>query len=52
VLLLGFSAYMPAADAIGAILLYRVLYYLVPAAIGALIFASHEIWVTAKGEPK
>lgn len=52
VLLLGFSAYMPAADAIGAILLYRVLYYLVPAAIGALIFASHEIWVTAKGELK
>jgi uncharacterized membrane protein YbhN (UPF0104 family) len=52
VLLLGFSAYMPAADAIGAILLYRVLYYLVPAAIGALIFASHEIWVTAKGESK
>ncbi len=52
VLLLGFSAYMPAADAIGAILLYRVLYYLVPAAIGALVFGSHEIWLTAKGEEK
>jgi uncharacterized membrane protein YbhN (UPF0104 family) len=52
VLLLGLSGYMPAADAIGAILLYRVLYYLVPAAIGALIFASHEVWLRAKGERK
>ena len=50
VLLLGLSVYMPPADAIGAILLYRVLYYLIPAAIGALSFASHEIWLTAKGE--
>jgi uncharacterized membrane protein YbhN (UPF0104 family) len=49
VLLLGLSAYMPAADAIGAILLYRVLYYLIPAAIGALSFASHEIFLSAKG---
>jgi len=48
VLLLGLSPYMPPASAIGAILLYRVLYYLIPAAIGALGFAAHEIWVTTK----
>jgi uncharacterized membrane protein YbhN (UPF0104 family) len=52
VLLLGLSGYMPASQAIGAILLYRVLYYLIPAAIGALSFASHEIWLTTKGEPQ
>ncbi len=48
VLLLGLSVYMPPASAIGAILLYRVLYYLIPAAIGTLCFAVHEIWVTTK----
>jgi uncharacterized membrane protein YbhN (UPF0104 family) len=41
---------MPPASAIGAILLYRVLYYLIPAAIGALGFAAHEIWVSMKGK--
>ena len=50
VLLLGLSEYMQPATAIGAILLFRVLYYLVPASIGALCFASHEIWLTTKGE--
>jgi uncharacterized membrane protein YbhN (UPF0104 family) len=50
VLLLGLSAYMPASQAIGAILLYRVLYYLIPASVGALIFASHEIFISAKGQ--
>ena len=49
VLLLGLSAYMPPASAIGAILLYRVLYYLIPAALGAILFAAHEIWATTKG---
>jgi uncharacterized membrane protein YbhN (UPF0104 family) len=39
---------MPPASAIGAILLYRVLYYLIPAILGALGFAAHEIWVTTK----
>ncbi len=50
VLLLGLSVYMPPASAIGAIFLYRVLYYLIPAAIGALGYAAHEIWVTTKGK--
>ena len=48
VLLLGLSAYMPPASAIGAILLYRVIYYLIPAAVGALCFGVHEIWANAK----
>jgi uncharacterized membrane protein YbhN (UPF0104 family) len=49
-LLLGFSPYMPAASAIGAILLFRVIYYLVPASIAGLLFAGHEIVLTTKGE--
>lgn len=49
VLLLGLAGYMNPADAIGAILLFRVLYYLLPAALAALCFAGHEIWITAKG---
>jgi uncharacterized membrane protein YbhN (UPF0104 family) len=50
VLLLGLSGYLDPATAIGAILLFRVLYYLVPASVAALCFASHEIYLTATGE--
>jgi uncharacterized membrane protein YbhN (UPF0104 family) len=39
---------MPAADAIGAILLFRVIYYLIPATAAGLAFAIHEILLTAK----
>jgi uncharacterized membrane protein YbhN (UPF0104 family) len=49
-LLLGLSPYLAPAPAIGAILLFRVLYYLVPAAAAALWFAAHEIFLTAKGQ--
>ncbi len=48
VLLLGLSPYEPAAAAIGAILLFRVLYYLLPASAAGLCFAAHEIVLTAK----
>jgi len=48
VLLLGLAGYMDPARAIGAILLFRVFYYLVPAAIAGLCFAGHEIWITAR----
>ena len=51
VLLLGLSPYVPAASAISAILLFRVLYYLIPASAAGLCFAGHELLVTAKGEP-
>jgi uncharacterized membrane protein YbhN (UPF0104 family) len=47
-LLLGLAPYMPAADAIGAILLFRVIYYLIPATAAGLAFAIHEILLTAK----
>jgi uncharacterized membrane protein YbhN (UPF0104 family) len=47
-LLLGLAPYMPAADAIGAILLFRVIYYLAPATGAGLAFAIHEILLTAK----
>ena len=48
VLLLGLSPYEPAAAAIGAILLFRVLYYLVPASAAGLCFAAHEILLTTR----
>jgi uncharacterized membrane protein YbhN (UPF0104 family) len=49
-LLLGFTGYMDTAHAIGAILLFRVLYYLAPAALAGLCFSGHEIWITVKGK--
>jgi uncharacterized membrane protein YbhN (UPF0104 family) len=47
VLLLGLAGYMDPARAIGAILLFRVLYYLLPAVLGGVCFGAHEIWITA-----
>lgn len=47
VLLLGLSGLIDPAGAIGAILLFRVLYYLAPAALAGVCFALHEVWVTA-----
>ncbi|MBB5372131.1 UPF0104 family protein [Acidocella aromatica] len=54
VLLLGLSAYLPTADALGAILLFRVMYFLAPACIGGLCYAAHELWAhtQAPGETK
>jgi uncharacterized membrane protein YbhN (UPF0104 family) len=49
-LLLGLAGSMNTADAIGAILLFRVLYYLIPAGLAGLCFAGHEIFLTAKGK--
>jgi uncharacterized membrane protein YbhN (UPF0104 family) len=49
-LLLGLSPYMDPATAIGAILLFRVIYFLVPAGAAGLCFAAHEIFLTAKGQ--
>jgi uncharacterized membrane protein YbhN (UPF0104 family) len=48
VLLFGLSGFLPPATAIGAILLFRVLYFLLPACIAALCYAVHEIWLTTK----
>jgi uncharacterized membrane protein YbhN (UPF0104 family) len=50
VLLLGLTGLIDPAGAIGAILLFRVLYYLAPAALAGVCFALHEVWVTA-GKP-
>ncbi|HQT64163.1 MAG: hypothetical protein B7Z75_09225 [Acidocella sp. 20-57-95] len=46
-LLLGLADYVDTATALGAILLFRVLYYLAPAAIAGLSFTIHEIMITA-----
>jgi uncharacterized membrane protein YbhN (UPF0104 family) len=45
VLLLGLSAYLPPAEALGAILLFRVMYFLVPACLAGICYAGHELWV-------
>ncbi len=50
VLLLALSPYLDPAVAIGAILLFRVLYFLIPASAAALCFAAHEIFLTTKGQ--
>ena len=50
VLLLGLTGYMDAAPALGAILLFRVLYFLSPACVAALFYAGHEVWInTSQG---
>lgn len=45
VLLLGLSAYLPPATALGAILLFRVMYFLAPACLAGICYAGHELWV-------
>jgi uncharacterized membrane protein YbhN (UPF0104 family) len=49
VLLLGLSAYLPPATALGAILLFRVMYFLAPACLAGILYAGHELWVQAYG---
>jgi uncharacterized membrane protein YbhN (UPF0104 family) len=45
VLLLGLAGWMDAAQAVGSILLFRLAYYLFPAALAAIAFFGHELWV-------
>jgi len=51
VLLLGLAPYLPPAAAIGAILLFRILYYLIPASLAGTCFAAHEIFLTTAKKP-
>jgi uncharacterized membrane protein YbhN (UPF0104 family) len=46
VLLLGLAGFMDAAQALGAILLFRLLYYVLPALFAGLAFSGHEIWLS------
>jgi uncharacterized membrane protein YbhN (UPF0104 family) len=48
VLLLGLAGYMDAASALGAILLFRLLYYVLPALIAGMAFSGHEIWLSVQ----
>jgi uncharacterized membrane protein YbhN (UPF0104 family) len=50
VLLLGLAGYMPPATALGAILLFRVVYFLIPACMAALSYAGHELWINTRAE--
>lgn len=52
VLLFGLSAYMPPAAALGGILLFRVMYFLIPACVAGVCYAGHELWThaSASGE--
>jgi uncharacterized membrane protein YbhN (UPF0104 family) len=49
VLLLGLTFYLPASTVLGAILLFRLLYFLGPAAVAALCYGGHEVWVSFNG---
>ena len=51
VLLLGLSEYLLPAEALGAILLFRVMYFLVPACGAALCYAGHEVWANTRKRP-
>ncbi|MDD2704851.1 MAG: hypothetical protein PHU07_05905 [Acidocella sp.] len=50
VLLLGLSDYLPPATALGAILLFRVMYFLVPASLAGILYAGHELWTHTQGQ--
>lgn len=45
VLLLGLSGYISADSALGAILLFRILYFLAPACLAGLCYAGHELLI-------
>ncbi|MGE4483254.1 hypothetical protein [Acidocella sp.] len=49
VLLLGLAGFLAPAEALGAILLFRVMYFLVPACLAGLCYAGHELWAYIKG---
>ena len=42
-MVLGLSPFLPAAEAIGAIAVFRLFYYIVPLFIAGLLFAGHEL---------
>lgn len=48
VLLLGLSSYISADSALGAILLFRILFFLVPACLGGLTYVCHELLIYTK----
>jgi uncharacterized membrane protein YbhN (UPF0104 family) len=48
-LLLGLAGQVDAAPAIGAILLFRLIYYVFPAVLGAGAFCSLELWAGFRG---
>ncbi|WP_297492444.1 YbhN family protein [Acidocella sp.] len=48
VVLLGLSAYLPPASALGAILLFRVMYFLAPACLAGICYAGHELWMQTR----
>jgi uncharacterized membrane protein YbhN (UPF0104 family) len=50
-LLLGLSGFVDPATALGAILLFRVLYFLLPACAAALCYAAHEVWCRVPRNP-
>jgi uncharacterized membrane protein YbhN (UPF0104 family) len=47
-LLLGLAGFMDAAQALGAILIFRLLYYVLPALIAGMAFSGHEIWLSVR----
>ncbi len=44
-MVLGLSPFMPAADAVAAILVFRLYYYILPLFLAGLLFAGHELFL-------
>ncbi|WP_419729061.1 lysylphosphatidylglycerol synthase domain-containing protein [Lichenicola sp.] len=42
-MVLGLSPYLPASEALGVILVFRLFYYILPLFIAGLLFAGHEV---------
>lgn len=51
ILLLGLSNYISADSALGAILLFRILFFLVPACLAGLTYTGHELLIYIKKKP-
>ena len=43
--MLGLSAYLPAAEVLGSVLVFRLYYYIVPLFLAGTMFAGHEIYL-------
>ncbi len=49
VMLLGLSAWLPAPRVLGAILIFRLFYYVIPLFLAGTLFALHEIVLRGRG---
>lgn len=48
-MLLGLSPYLPAAEILGAILIFRLYYYVIPLLLAGTLFAGNEVLLRSRG---